>query len=143
MFSVGYMGGFNCWCMACRLGLVGGYKIRFFITLPLSIVMFHVRHPMYAYVIYSHGHRNINGCPLSLLLGLITRKSARYSQESTDIVMSYNVPTGLTVDLSTSSNIIEVGSKEVIPKTLQVSMVRMLMATPKSTSVFGKKQPCI
>jgi hypothetical protein len=117
--------------------------IRFFIELPLEIVIFHVRHPMYAFVVASHGYPNINGCPSSLLLGLITRKSAGYSQESTEIFMYCNVPTSLTIDLSTNSNIVEVGLKEVIPRTLQVSVIKILMVSPKSTSVFGKKQPCI
>jgi hypothetical protein len=69
---------------------------------------------MYAYTISSHSHPNINGFPSSLLIGLKTRKSAGYSQESTEIAMSFNVPTGLTIDLSANSNIVEVGSKEVI-----------------------------
>jgi hypothetical protein len=84
-----------------------------------------VRHPMYASVVGSHGCPNINGCPLSLLLGLITRKSVGYSQDSTEIAMSSNVLTGLTTDLSSNYNIVEVGSKELIPKTLQFSVVRI------------------
>ena len=124
--------------MKGRLGLVGGYKIRFFIALPLTIVMFLVQHPMYASFVASHGRPNINGCPSSQLLGLITKKSSGYSQDSTEIAMSCNLPTGFTTDLSMSSNIVEVGSKEVIHRTLQVSVVRILMDTPKSTNVFGK-----
>jgi hypothetical protein len=59
--------------------------IRFFVELPLAIVMLLVRHPMYASVVASHGRPNINGFPSSLLLGLITRKPTRYSQELTEI----------------------------------------------------------
>jgi hypothetical protein len=92
--------------MIGRLGLAGGYKIRFFIALPIEIVMLHVRHPMYASIIASHGCPNINECPSSLLLRLITRKSARYSQESTKISMSFNVLIGLTNDLLANSNIV-------------------------------------
>jgi len=88
--------------MTRRLGLAGGSNIRFFIALSLAIVMFLVRHHMYAYVVSSHGRPNINECPSSLLLGLITKKSSWYSQESTDTTMSCNVPTGLTTDLSTT-----------------------------------------
>ena len=117
-FSSGYLGGCNYWCMTGKLGLAGGYMIRFFVAFPLAIVMLHVRHPMYASAIASHGRPNINECPSSLLLGLITRKSTGYSQESNEIAMSCNVLTGLTIDLSTNSNIIEVGSKEVIPSVL-------------------------
>ena len=53
--------------------------MRFFVALPLEIVMFPVQHPMYASVVVSHGLPNINWCLSSLLLGLITRKSAGYS----------------------------------------------------------------
>jgi hypothetical protein len=115
--------------------------IRFFVALLLEIFILVMRHPMYASVVFSHGHPSINGCPSSLLLGLITKKSYGYSQESTEIAMYCNVPTGLTTNLSPNSNIIEVVSKEVIPMTLQVLMVRILMAAPKSTSVFGRKHP--
>jgi hypothetical protein len=142
-FPFGYLGGFNCRCMTGTLGLAGGYKIRFFITLPLAIVMLHVGHPMYAFVVASHGHPNINGCPSSLILGLITRKSTGYSQESIKIDIYSKVLIGLAIDLSSSSNIVEVGAKEVIPKILQVSVVRIVLASPKSTSVFGKTKPCI
>jgi hypothetical protein len=129
--------------MTGRVGLDGGYVMRFFVALPLTIFMLHVRRPMYAFVVASHGLPNINGCPSSLLLMLITRKSTGYSQESTRISISCNVSSSLTTDISTSYNIIEVGSKEVIPRMLQVSMVRMLLDAPKSTSVFGKKHPYI
>jgi ABC-type microcin C transport system permease subunit YejB len=125
--------------MKKTLGLVGGYKIRFFTTIPQEIVMLHVGHPMYASIVAIHGCPNINECPSSLILGLITRKSTRNSQDSIDIDISSKVATGLTTDLSSSSNIAEVGFKEVIPRILQVLVVRILMASPKYTSVFGKK----
>jgi hypothetical protein len=115
--------------------------MRLFVALPLEIVILPVRHPMYAYVVVSHGLPSINGFPSSPLLGLIMRKSVGYSQESNEIAISYNVSIGLTTDLSSNCNIIELGSKEVKPKTLQVSMVRILMVAPKSTSVFGKNSP--
>jgi hypothetical protein len=115
--------------------------MRFFVALPLAIVMFPVQHPMYASVVVSHGLPNINGCPLIPLLGLIMRKLVEFSQESIEIAISFNVSIGLTTNLSTNCNIIEFGLKEVKPRVLQVSMVRILMATPKYTSVFGKKQP--
>jgi hypothetical protein len=117
--------------------------MRLLLAFPLAIVMFPMRHPMYASVVVSHGLPNINGCLSSLLLGLITRKYDGYSQESTEIATSCNVFTNLTIDLLANCNIIEVSLKEVIPRMLQVSMVRILMATPKSTSVFGKEKPCI
>jgi len=69
----------------------------------------------------------------------MTRKSTGYSQELTEIVTSYKVPSGLTTDLSTSSNNIEVGSKVVMPRTLQVSVVKILMDAPRLISVFGKE----
>jgi hypothetical protein len=42
--------------------------------------------------------------------------------------------------VSTNFNKIEVGLNEVIPRELQVSVVRIIMVSPKSTSVFGKKK---
>jgi hypothetical protein len=139
-FPSRYLGGCNYRCMTGTLGLVGGYKIRFFITLPLEIVMLHVGHPMYASVVTSHGRPNSKGCLSSLILGLITIKSTWYSQELIEIDIYSKVPTGLTIDLSSSSNIVEVGLKEVIPRILQVLVVIILMASRKSTSVFGKKK---
>jgi hypothetical protein len=125
------------------LGLAEGYTMRLFVAPPLAMVMFPMRHPIYASVVASHGLPSINGWPSSPLLGLIMRKSAGYSKESIEIAISYNVPTGLTTNRSTNCNIIGVGSKEVKPRMLQVLMVKILMATPKSTSVFGKEQPSI
>jgi hypothetical protein len=127
--------------MKVGLGLAGGYKMRFFMIPPLVIAIFSVRHPMYASVIASHGLPNINGCPSSPPFGLMMRKSARYSQESTKMAISCNVPTGRNTDRSANCNIIVVGSKEIKPRVLQVSIVRMFMATPKSTCILGKEQP--
>jgi hypothetical protein len=95
---------------------------------------------MYALVVVSHGLPSINGCPSSPLLGLMMRKSAKYSQESTEIAISCNVPTGRTTDQYANCNIIGEGLKESKPKVLQVSIVRILTVAPKSTSVFGKEQ---
>ena len=94
----GYRGGDKCGYMKVGLGLVGGYKMRFFVTPPLVIVIFPIQYPMYTSVVVSHGLPSINGCPSSSLLGLMMRKSAGYSQESTEISMSCSVPTGLTID---------------------------------------------
>jgi hypothetical protein len=44
----GYRGGGNCGYMKVRLGLDGGYKMRFFVTPPLEIVILPLQHPMYA-----------------------------------------------------------------------------------------------
>jgi hypothetical protein len=139
----GYCGGGNCGYTKVGLGLAGGYKMRFFVIPPLVIVIFHVRHPMYTSVVASHGLPSINGCPSSPPLGLMMRKSVEYSQESTKMAISCNVPTSRTTDQYANCNIIVVGSKELKPKVLQVSIVRMLMDAPKSTSVLGKEQPCI
>jgi hypothetical protein len=126
-----------------RLGLARGYRMRFFVAPPLAIFMLLMQHPMYASAAVSHGLPSINGCPLSPLLGLIMRKSAGYSQESTKIDISCNVPTVFTTDRSTNCNIIGVGSKELKPRVFQVSMVKILMVAPKSTSVFGNEQPSV
>jgi hypothetical protein len=96
---------------------------------------------MYASAIASHGLPSINGFPSSPLLGLMMRKSTGYSQESVEMAISCNVPTGQTIDRSTNCSIIVVGLKESKPRVLQVSIVKMLMDAPKSTSVLGKEQP--
>lgn len=44
---------------------------------------------------------------------------------------------------SASSSKVVVGSKAVMPSTLQVSIVRMVMVAPKSTKALGKEQPFI
>jgi hypothetical protein len=59
------------------------------------------------------------------------------------MAISCNVPTGRTTNRSANCIIIAVGSKELKPRVLQVSIVRMLMAAPKSTSVLGKEEPWI
>jgi len=142
-YFFGYIGGDNCGCMIFRLGLAGGYMMRFFVTPPLEIVILPMRHPMYAFVVAGHGLPSINGCPSTPLLWSMMRKSVGYSQESTEIAILCNMPTDLTTDRSTNYNIIGVGSKESKPKVLQVSMVMILMVSPKLTSVFGKEQPWI
>jgi hypothetical protein len=139
----GYRGGENCGYTKARLGLAGGYKVRFFVIPPLVIVILPARHPMYEFVVASHGLPSINGCPSSPLLGLMMRKSTGYSQESTKMAISCNVKTGRTTDRSANYNIIGVGLKELKPRVLQVSIVSMLMDAPKSTSVLGKEHPCI
>ena len=115
----------------------------FFVIPPLAIVILPIRHPMYAFVVASHGLPSINGCPSRPPFGLMMSKSVGYSQESTEMDISCNVPTGRTIDRSANYNIIVVGSKELKPRVLQVSIVRMLMVSPKSTSVLGKEQPWI
>jgi hypothetical protein len=139
----GYRGGGNCGYTKVGLGLAGGYKMRFFVIPPLVIVILPTRHPMYASAIASHGLPNINGFPSSPLLGLMMRKSVGYSQESTEMAISCNVPIGRTTDRSANCNIIAVGSKELKPRVLQLSIVRMLMDAPKSSSVLGKEHPYI
>jgi hypothetical protein len=114
----GYHGGGNCEYMKVGLRLAGGYKMRFFVIPPLAIVILLVRHPMYASAIASQGLPSINGCPSSLLLGLMMRKSVGYSQESMEMDISCNVPTGRTTDRSANCNIIAVGSKESKPRVL-------------------------
>jgi hypothetical protein len=86
---------------------------------------------MFASTVARHVLSSINGCPSSPLLGLMMRKFAGYSQESTEIAISCNVPTGRTIDQFSNCNIIGVGSKESKPRVLQVSIVRILVATPK------------
>jgi hypothetical protein len=114
----GYRGGGNFGYTKVGLALAGGYKVRFFVIPPLVIVILPTRHPMYASVIASHGLPNTNGCPSSPLLVLMMRKSSGYSQESTEMAISCNVPTGRTTNRSANYSIIAVGSKELKPRVL-------------------------
>jgi hypothetical protein len=64
--------------------------------------MFPILHPIWASAVGNHGLPKIRGYPQSLALGCSTLKSVGHSQESIDIVISSNTPSGLTVDLSAS-----------------------------------------
>jgi hypothetical protein len=89
-----YRGGGDYGYTKVGLGLVGVYKMRLFVIPPLAIVILPIQHPMYGYVVASHGLLNINGFPSSPLLGLMLRKFVGYSQELTEMAISCNMPTG-------------------------------------------------
>lgn len=119
------------------------YKIIFLMTIPFAIVMSPVWHPIYVSIVSSHGLPNIRGYPFNLFLGLITRKSTMYSQESIEMIISSKVPSIFTTDLLANSNIMEVNFNVVIPRIPQVYKVKMFITDPKYTKVFGKLSPPI
>ena len=92
---------------------------------------------MQAYVVANQGLPKINGCPPNCDLGCKTKKLVGYSHESTKMMRSSNIPSGLIVDLSSSSKMVGIGRILVSPSFHTVSMVIKLIAAPKSTSTFG------
>ena len=112
-----------------------------FMASPLAMVMLPVRKPMSTSAVANQGRPSIMWGPSNLIFGLITKKSARYSHKSTKTRMSCNIPSSLITDLSASSSKVDVGSNIVIPNFSPVSVVKMLMATPKSTNLFEKEWP--
>ena len=80
----------------------------------------HIKH---ASDVANHGLPKINGCPPSYDLGCKTKKSAGYSQESTEMTRSSRIPSVLMVDLSAGSEIVGVGLILVIPSFLTASDV--------------------
>ena len=93
--------------------------------------------PMQASVVAIQGLPRISGCPPSYDLGCKTKKSAGYSHESTEATRSSNIPSGLIVDLSTSSRMVGVGRILVSPSFRTISMVIMLIAAPISTDTLN------
>ena len=55
--------------------------------------------------------------------------------------MSCTIPSGLITDLSANSRSVAVGSRTGMPSFSQAPVVRMLMASPRSTNVFGNECP--
>ena len=80
--------------------------------------MMPTQHLIQASVFANQGQPNTKGCPFSLLLGLMTRKSIGYSQKLTETITSCKVPLGPTMDLLASSNKFEVVLKVVMPITV-------------------------
>ena len=111
--------------------------MRFFISVPYDMVIDPDRQLMQASVVANQGLPRINGCPPRCDLRCKTKKLARYSQESTEITRSSKIPSGLIVDLFPSSKMVGVGLRLVSPSFLTVSIVIILIATPKSTNTLG------
>ena len=104
------------------------------------MVILPVRQPIKASFVASQGLPSIKGCPYSLFLGLIIKKSARYSQVSTETITSSDVPSGLMTERSASSSKVVIGSKAMMPRILKIVVVRMLMDSPKLTKALGKER---
>ena len=92
---------------------------------------------MQASVVANQGLPRISGCPPSYELGCKTKKSTRYSHESTETMRSSKIPSGLIVDLSASSRMVGVGRRLVSPSFRTISMVITLIAAPRSTNTFS------
>ena len=111
--------------------------MRLLVSVPSDMVIYPDRQLMQASAVANQGLPRINGCPPSCNLGCKTKKSARYSHESTEMTRSSRIPSGLMVDLSTSSKTVGVGLRLVSSSFLIVLIVMTLIATPKSTSLLG------
>ena len=111
--------------------------MRFLVSVPSDMVIDLDRQLMQALVVANQGLPRINGCPPSYDLGCKTNKLAGYSQESTEMMRSSKIPSGLMVDLLANSKMVGVGLRLVSPSFLIVSIVMTLIATPKSTSMLG------
>ena len=77
--------------------------MRFFISVPSDMVIDPDRQLMQALAVANQGLPRFNECPPSYDLGFKTKKLVGYSQDSTEITRSSNIPSGLIVDLSASS----------------------------------------
>ena len=77
--------------------------MRFFVLVPSDMVIDTDRQLMQASAVANQGLPRISGCPPSYDLGCKTKKSVGYSQESTEMTRSSKIPSGLMVDLSSSS----------------------------------------
>lgn len=66
-------------------------------------------HPIRALVDANQGHPMIMGCLPELELGVMTRKSTGYSQESKETITSSRTPAGLTLDQYASSRTVGFG----------------------------------
>ena len=138
MLSIRYDTGCLLVLIIMTLGYAGGYKAKFLIFGPLVMVIFPCRQPIQASAVANQGLPKINGCPSSQVLGFIIKKSVGYFQESTKTMTSCSVPSSLTTDRSANSSKVEVGSTDVMPNFWQVVVVKMLIATPRSTKALGK-----
>jgi hypothetical protein len=92
---------------------------------------------MNALVVANQGLPKIKGCPSRRVLGCSTRKSAGYSQESTDKMVSSRTPYRRILDQSMSFNTMGVGLMLVSPNNSAVSLVMMFISTPISLRVLG------
>ena len=101
------------------------------------MVIDHDQKLMQASAVANQGLPKINVCPPRCDLGCKTKKSARCSEESTKIMRSSKIPSSLIVDLSYSSKTVGVGLRLLSPSFLTVSIVIMLIATPKYISTLG------
>lgn len=93
-------------------------------------------HPMNASAVASHDLPKIKGCCSRFDLVCKIRNSIGYHQESIVITMTSIVPSGLTWDLSSSSNTIGVCLSLCNPKVMKGYFIITFMDAPKSINVL-------
>lgn len=91
---------------------------------------------MIASVVANQGHPKNTICLGLEVFGEIIIKSMGYFQEMIMTTMYYEIPTGLTMDLSANSKIIGVGLIPCSCKDVMVSKVMALIVAPRSVRVF-------
>lgn len=116
---------------------VDGYKVSCFLSMPLEMIMLPNLHPMNASTVANHGLPSMSGSPPKFDFGWNTKKSTRYSQGSSETIISSSIPSGMTFERSTNSRTIGVDYKFVSCNIFIVSNVITFIATPKSIRVFG------
>jgi len=84
----------------------------------------------------NHGLPKIRGFPPKFVFGCKMRKSARYSHESKETIISSSIPSGTTLDLSANSRTIEVDLMLFKCRYFIVSIVITFITPPKSISIF-------
>ena len=125
------------------IALAGGYKLNFFVELPLEMYMSPDLQLIKASAVASQGLPKIIGCPPRLLLGVKIIKSTGYSQESKETEISSNTPSGLIIDRSASCSKVGVKRRLGSFSCSIVCLLIMLIAAPKSINVFGISIPFI
>ena len=97
-------------------------------------------HPMKASVVANHGLQIIKGWPPKFAFFYKIKKSTGYSHESKETMISSNIPSGITLDLSANSKIVVVDLMLFKSKCYIVSVVITFILAPKSINVFGTEK---
>ena len=120
------------------IGCAGGYEISLCVDNPLEIVISPSLHPIKAFAVANHGLPKIIVCPLEVSFDSTTINLTGYSHEATDTTISSRTPTGITLVRYASSRIEGVDQRNCPNcKTSKNTVVIVLIADPKSTSVFS------
>ena len=96
--------------------------MRFFVSVQYDMVIDPDRQLMQESFVANQGIPRISGCPPRCDLGCKTKKSTGYSQESTKMMRSSKILSGLMVDLSACSKMVGVGLRLVTQVFLQFQL---------------------